>query len=306
MDENYQIMTLQATALQKNYTIGGSNGFMKAIRYTQFFPDPWLRKYVEKIVFFQVDKAICECSLRPFPNGLIEWTILDKSSRFRIDHCEESKLYDSYLIGIFDYQKSLRIKLSTTGEAFEGLSVYFTLNGIQALTGLCPLHFKNRIIQSNQLGVCIQTVGKKIHDFTNKLQVYTFLYQFFKNRFFVKELSNSYSMQFPHFCFQGLNYSAGNLAKQEGISYRSLNRCFSEKVGLTPKEYLKILRIDSACEYIADNSEYNWSDVITQFGYFDQAHFTREFKQMIGTTPTKWIKNGEKGFYFNRSYSVVE
>jgi len=67
----------------------------------------------------------------------------------------------------------------------------------------------------------------------------------------------------------------------------SMERHFKEVVGLLPKSFSSITRFNNAYHYIIQNANKNWLDVVSEFNYFDQAHFIKEFKRFSGFTPSQ-------------------
>lgn len=67
----------------------------------------------------------------------------------------------------------------------------------------------------------------------------------------------------------------------------SMERHFKEIVGLLPKQFLTITRFNHAYFKIVQSSEKEWFDVVSEFNYFDQSHFIKEFKRYSGFTPSQ-------------------
>jgi AraC-like DNA-binding protein len=77
----------------------------------------------------------------------------------------------------------------------------------------------------------------------------------------------------------------GTVATRFGISPRSLQRVFREYVGVSPKWVLGRYRLHEAARLIAASPSQSWAQVAAELGFFDQAHFTREFASVIGQAP---------------------
>ncbi len=75
-----------------------------------------------------------------------------------------------------------------------------------------------------------------------------------------------------------------------GINKRTLQRMFSQYVGVSPKLVIKRFRLQEAAEHLAQVEHVNWSTLALELGYFDQAHFIKDFKAMIGQTPTEYAR----------------
>ncbi|WEK33906.1 MAG: helix-turn-helix domain-containing protein [Candidatus Pseudobacter hemicellulosilyticus] len=85
----------------------------------------------------------------------------------------------------------------------------------------------------------------------------------------------------------GGNLSIQSLEKQLGISSRQLERLFRAKVGLPPKELGRIIRLNQAISRLRQDSSISLFQLSHAAGYFDQAHFSRDFKNIAGVAPSK-------------------
>jgi AraC-like DNA-binding protein len=80
------------------------------------------------------------------------------------------------------------------------------------------------------------------------------------------------------------------VAEEVGWSRRHLAERFREEVGLAPKATARVARFDVAKQLlIRGQGSASLADVAATAGYADQAHFTREFRELAGCTPTRWL-----------------
>ncbi|AOP32480.1 hypothetical protein A0128_00445 [Leptospira tipperaryensis] len=82
--------------------------------------------------------------------------------------------------------------------------------------------------------------------------------------------------------------SISSLCKELGISQSKMERDFKTYIGLSPKEYSDLIRFRKSLS-IKEYSK-NLTDLAYVSGYYDQAHFIREFKKRTGKTPKQWFK----------------
>jgi AraC-like DNA-binding protein len=79
--------------------------------------------------------------------------------------------------------------------------------------------------------------------------------------------------------------SVGEIASIACLSHKQYDRIFYDFVGLHPKEFLKIVRL----QYVFHHHKYNQNETLTELayacGYYDQAHFVNDFKSLTGLTP---------------------
>lgn len=81
------------------------------------------------------------------------------------------------------------------------------------------------------------------------------------------------------------NAPIGALAAELGWSRKRLIERFRTAIGLTPKTAARLLRFCHAVELVDRDGDPDWADVAIGSGYYDQAHFIRDFRQFAGRTP---------------------
>jgi len=85
--------------------------------------------------------------------------------------------------------------------------------------------------------------------------------------------------------------SVAALSEQLGIEERSLQRLFSNYVGVSPKWVIQRFRLQEATWHLARPGPVDLSALAGQLGFFDQAHFTRDFKKLVGQSPMEYWKS---------------
>jgi AraC-like DNA-binding protein len=65
---------------------------------------------------------------------------------------------------------------------------------------------------------------------------------------------------------------------------------FDCRVGVTPKLASRILRFRKSLNSAYASTDPDWSDLATECGYYDQAHFIHEFQQFAGMTPSQYYR----------------
>ncbi|HET6450501.1 MAG TPA: helix-turn-helix transcriptional regulator [Spirochaetia bacterium] len=79
--------------------------------------------------------------------------------------------------------------------------------------------------------------------------------------------------------------SAEDAARAGGTTVRSLQRRFQREVGVGPKEVIRRFRLQEAAERLLRDPKAACGDIALELGYFDQAHFIRDFKAVVGVAP---------------------
>ena len=80
------------------------------------------------------------------------------------------------------------------------------------------------------------------------------------------------------------------ILKQDLSKRRQLERNFKKQIGISPKQLGKVLRLQTALKMLLNDNE-NLTNVAYESEYFDQAHFIKDFKEFIGTTPKEFLGN---------------
>jgi len=80
-----------------------------------------------------------------------------------------------------------------------------------------------------------------------------------------------------------------DVAADVGWSTRHLVQEFSAAVGLAPKTVARIMRFERSTALVANGHGHGLALVAARCGFADQAHMTREWRRLAGTTPGRWL-----------------
>ncbi|WP_298512663.1 AraC family transcriptional regulator [uncultured Kordia sp.] len=85
-------------------------------------------------------------------------------------------------------------------------------------------------------------------------------------------------------------------------SQKHLINQFKKYFGLTPKVFHRIYRFNEILKQIHNKEDLKWSQIAYEFGYADQSHFIKEFKEFSGFNPQEFInsdfhKDDETNFF---------
>jgi AraC-like DNA-binding protein len=78
------------------------------------------------------------------------------------------------------------------------------------------------------------------------------------------------------------------LAAHAHMSVRSLQQLFSEYVGVSPKWVIRRFRLHEAADRLASGADVDLAALAQGLGYFDQAHFTSDFRRLVGKSPGRY------------------
>lgn len=83
---------------------------------------------------------------------------------------------------------------------------------------------------------------------------------------------------------KGRNY-IDDICNDFNIPQRTLEAQFNNIIGVSPKSFSRMLRINHAYRQCIVLKETDWQEIVYECNYFDQAHFIKEFKSSFGYTP---------------------
>jgi len=88
---------------------------------------------------------------------------------------------------------------------------------------------------------------------------------------------------------RGGDLSVGELERLTGWSRRRLAAEFREHVGLTPKAMARLVRFRRAAHLLGQPGHRSLVSIALSCGYYDQAHFNREFRELASCTPSAYL-----------------
>ena len=82
------------------------------------------------------------------------------------------------------------------------------------------------------------------------------------------------------------------------LSSRALLKLFNKYVGMSPAYYKKIARFNLAANLILNHPNTSLTSIALACGYYDQAHFIKDFRQFGGISPSDFLQFSAKSSDF--------
>ena len=91
----------------------------------------------------------------------------------------------------------------------------------------------------------------------------------------------------PHFQQNNL----AELIEESGYSQKQFISLFKKYVGIAPKYFQRIVRFNEILIKIQKDEKLSWTEISYDCGFYDQAHFIKEFQHFCGVNPEAHLEN---------------
>ncbi len=192
---------------------------------------------------------------------------------------------DAFLIG-----QHTVINTRTIFKEFLSLQIVFQPGALFSLLNIPFNELTNRIIEADDV------FGKEIGFINEQLYHAANYHQMIKiAEHFVAGLVGKATRDISHLGIlsqQMLEPNAKPLdwfVNNSFLCHRQFDRKFMEQLGVTPKEYMKIVRFDQAYRMKNRFPEMSWFDIAVACNYYDYQHLSKDYRSFTGYTPPKFF-----------------
>ena len=93
------------------------------------------------------------------------------------------------------------------------------------------------------------------------------------------------------------NFELSALAQYSGYSERYIQKLFLSNIGISPASFVAVVRFNKSLNQVLATAD-SFTAIAYEHGYYDQAHFIKEFRKFTGITPSQarrsLVNNGEE------------
>jgi len=202
------------------------------------------------------------------------------------DRPAERGVYRSFLAGLHD----VHVFTEYQGQQL-GFQVNFTLLGAYRFLNITMSDIANRCLGLGDL-VGDGEAGRladSLHDAPDWPARFDLMDQFLLNRLHRgRPMSPDVAWALKSLQASHGARSIGALSRDLSCSRKTLIQRFHAQVGLGPKAVANILRFSHAVDRLRAADEESWPELAIASGYYDQAHFNRDFRRYSGRTPSEF------------------
>src|SRR6185437_7567362 len=269
-------------------------------------PHPLLRPYVRGFEAYSERGLSFRARLEvPHPGVVVILTFGPRLRSLFKGQESAAEEHGSFVAGMHD----AHVLVEQSGPS-DGLQVNLTPLGAYAVLGLPMAELTNRTLDLGELlGPSAGELVERMLRAPNWDERMTLIDEFIFRRLRRARMpSDGVAWAWHRVLGSGGAVAIGSLAEKLGCSQKHLITQFREQVGLPPKTAARVVRFDRAVGMLQRPSSLRCSgperapqrlaDIAAECGYFDQAHFTREFSAFAGCSPADFasrILPGEGG-----------
>ena len=131
----------------------------------------------------------------------------------------------------------------------------------------------------------LSDLAKKIEDADNLEISIDLIEQFLLSRLLLENKYNIPRLAAVCHINNSVPINIKGLADVACLSEKQFCRVFSEHIGTTPKDFLRIIRLQRTLSVLQHNQGIGFAQLSYECGYTDQSHMIKEFKLFSGYTP---------------------
>ncbi len=167
------------------------------------------------------------------------------------------------------------------------ISIRFALGGFYALTKIPMSEIIHPGLELELLlGVSFKKLYQQIineHDIDKKFQL---ILHYFEN--YIQD--NTFETSIVKFVDKNLDKPIDWLVNKSGYSQKHLIHLLKKQTGFSPKYLQRLQRFHKVVDALQQNKgKVNWTSLVYEYGYFDQAHFIKEFIHFTGFSPVEYF-----------------
>ncbi len=84
------------------------------------------------------------------------------------------------------------------------------------------------------------------------------------------------------------------LADKMNVNRRNIERRFTSVIGMSPKQLSRVIRLQATLKMLEQKKFTSLTSLAYENGYYDQAHFIKDFKEFTGISPKSFYAENLK------------
>lgn len=255
--------------------------------YREIIPIPALQPFIK--FFWTLEIGTGELGVeRVFPDGCIELIFHLKTPFSTVT--KEGIFIQSKAFIVGQITKAMHFLPSPQSQI---LALRFTPFGLAAFTNIpIDLFSGTEVAVDDIWGEDARIITERISTLTVDAAVEV-LQQFLLSKYRHKHINTQIGKIAGNILTSASEKSVQYWADNANLSERQFNRNFKANVGVSPKEFIKIARFNKVLGILGNEIPANLGAFAQQCGYYDQAHFIKDFREYTGITPGSFAQDNK-------------
>ena len=240
---------------------------------------PYIRHY-----WILQDDSIAPVSERTLPIGCMQ-LVFHKGKQLLLlgeSELQPQSFISGQSVGFSDVMSTGRIEMIT---------VVFQPYAVKALFHIPSHLFRGQTVDTDAMeDVELSDLVKQVTDTSDNAVCIRLIEQFFLRRLYTLP---EYNLKRMSAVFHEINLrpqlNISHLSETACLSSKQFGRIFADYVGTTPKEFIRIIRMQRALSMLQQDATIPFVQVAYECGFSDQSHMIKEFKLFSGYTPAEYL-----------------
>ncbi len=216
--------------------------------------------------------------------------IYDNSSKKEIQECT-----DVWFSGV------LKEYITISAHAEEMIVVIFKPGSGYPLTHKPVDHFTDKVTSAHIVfGSSVTDLHHKLKHPTSPEEKFSDIEQWISSQLIEDEFYlNIMQTAIENIKNSSSQITIADVAAKTGYSQKQFIQLFKKYIGITPKQLHRIVRFNEILAAVEQQEDISWTAISADCGYFDQAHFIKDFQSFSGLNPKQYLKDiGDYPNYF--------
>ncbi len=178
------------------------------------------------------------------------------------------------------------------GREFLAFQVVFQPGALHRITGINSVELTNSYLDAEDiLGSNTRLVNEQLYNAKSYPEMIRIIEGYLSRLVKTTKISeHPVDVISKQMTVQHEGYSLDKFIKDACLCHRQFDRKFLERVGISPKQYLQVIRFDKAFRMKNRFPDKDWLSIALHCNYYDYQHLVKDYKEFTGCTPNQFLE----------------
>ena len=257
------------------------------MNYQVYTPCPELQPFIKCFWSLEDEKQDEPVKQRVLPDGCMEM-IFHYGDRYQQYFEDGSSIIQpkSFVFG----QITKYIEIAPTGKSGI-ISARFLPDGISPFINMPLTSLENKAVPNTELfGENGKELEKHVVNANDNYERIKIIETFLLSKLTEQKTMDAITKSCVDLIFQSQGQiGSAELADKMNINRRNIERKFISAIGMSPKQLARVARLQATLKMLEQKRSVTLTEIAYENGYYDQAHFIKEFKEFTGMSPKSFF-----------------